>query len=287
MQVLSSLCESHSHTVRRVEKKIGFQSILAALREIIEIQSIKNIPSKKRNIHRGASLDFETNEAAGMIKPNQALDFMTNIKVQSNTIYTGQFDPTTSTKQGFGIQIWPDGSKYVGLWLQGKASGFGRFILADGDAYEGSWLDGKAHGTGIYFYADGAHYQGEYRDGKKHGKGCFTWSDGATYSGEWQANKMHGYGVFRLPDGRKYEGEYSNDRKHGKGVFTYADGRRKDGVWQNGKQIRSNIGTKRDLGNVSNILETTMNRSQRQFHQSLVSGGPESTFTDSSRYLPL
>jgi hypothetical protein len=33
---ISILCESHSPTVRRVEKKIGFASLGNALREIIE-----------------------------------------------------------------------------------------------------------------------------------------------------------------------------------------------------------------------------------------------------------
>lgn len=35
------------------------------------------------------------------------------------------------------MQVWPDGSKYEGEWVDGKANGKGRFILADGDVYEG------------------------------------------------------------------------------------------------------------------------------------------------------
>ena len=62
-------------------------------------------------------------------------DFKLGFTVQNNTVYTGHFDLKTNCKEGFGVQVWPDGSKYVGLWKEGKAFGYGRFILSDGDAY--------------------------------------------------------------------------------------------------------------------------------------------------------
>jgi hypothetical protein len=42
-----------------------------------------------------------------------------------------------NTRDGMGIQIWPDGSKYEGYWKADKANGRGRLIHADGDVYEG------------------------------------------------------------------------------------------------------------------------------------------------------
>ncbi len=33
--------------------------------------------------------------------------------------------------------LWPDGSKYEGMWKAGKAHGKGRMTHANGDVYEG------------------------------------------------------------------------------------------------------------------------------------------------------
>ena len=52
-------------------------------------------------------------------------------------IYCGQVNPKNDTKSGYGLQVWPDGSKYEGFWDNDQATGFGRFILADGDVYIG------------------------------------------------------------------------------------------------------------------------------------------------------
>lgn len=40
---LVALCESHSQNVKRVEKKIGFKSLIQALRDIIEAETIEHI----------------------------------------------------------------------------------------------------------------------------------------------------------------------------------------------------------------------------------------------------
>ena len=42
-------------------------------------------------------------------------------------------------RNGFGVQTWPDGAKYEGEWVNGKAHGKGKFTHVDGDIYEGDW----------------------------------------------------------------------------------------------------------------------------------------------------
>ena len=81
-------------------------------------------------------------------------------------IYSGQWNDNTNTKEGYGLQVWPDGSKFEGFWFDDKAKGYGRFILADGDVYQGSWVGDKAHGEGEYFYAEGATYKGGWNEDK-------------------------------------------------------------------------------------------------------------------------
>ena len=59
--------------------------------------------------HRKTGVNNSYHGAAGDV-----YDFKINLKLQNGTVYSGQFDPKTQNKEGFGIQIWPDGSKYVG-----------------------------------------------------------------------------------------------------------------------------------------------------------------------------
>ena len=49
-------------------------------------------------------------------------------------------------RQGRGVQIWQDGSKYEGFWESDKANGFGRLIHANGGMYQGYWHNDLAHG---------------------------------------------------------------------------------------------------------------------------------------------
>ena len=74
--------------------------------------------------------------------------------------YTGEWNMQAGLREGRGIQVWVDGSKYQGMWYAGKANGKGRLIHADGDVYEGDWMDDKAHGYGVYTHLDGAQYSG-------------------------------------------------------------------------------------------------------------------------------
>jgi hypothetical protein len=43
-------------------------------------------------------------------------------------------------REGFGIQTWRDGAKYVGYWKNHMASGLGKFCHSDGDVYIGIYL---------------------------------------------------------------------------------------------------------------------------------------------------
>ena len=118
-----------------------------------------------------------------------------NFRVKDGAKYTGQMIDG-NVRDGKGVLIWPDGSRYDGYWKDDRANGRGRLIHADGDVYEGEWLNDKAHGYGTYYHADGSRYQGDWMEDKQHGKGKEIW-----------------------PDSSKYEGEYLNGLKHGQGLF--------------------------------------------------------------------
>jgi hypothetical protein len=107
------------------------------------------------------------------------LEFRGMVTLENGAKYQGEWIKATETRQGKGIQIWSDGSKYEGWWKNNKANGRGRLIHADGDVFEGQWKDDKAHGYGIYSHLDGAKYEGEWQEDRQHGKGVETWPDNA------------------------------------------------------------------------------------------------------------
>ena len=118
--------------------------------------------------------------------------------------YTGE--RLNGKKHGYGVQIWPDASRYEGMWENDQANGMGVLHHADGDIYEGNWLNDKAHGHGTYKHGNGALYVGDWYEDKQHGHGSESWPDGAHYDGSYRDGKKHGEGVLTFADGSEYKG---------------------------------------------------------------------------------
>lgn len=53
-------------------------------------------------------------------------------------------------RNGRGVQVWEDGSRYEGEWINDRACGKGKLVHGNGDVYEGEWKDDKANGYGVY-----------------------------------------------------------------------------------------------------------------------------------------
>lgn len=84
--------------------------------------------------------------------------------LENGSKYEGEWLKTSGeeVRDGRGVLIWLDGSRYEGYWRDNQANGRGRLIHADGDVYEGQWLNDKAHGKGVYTHTDQSEYQGEW-----------------------------------------------------------------------------------------------------------------------------
>jgi hypothetical protein len=65
-----------------------------------------------------------------------------------------------------GAEIYPDGSKYVGEFKDGKEDGRGILTYPDGSRYVGEFKDDMKNGQGIYTAPNGAEFVGEFKDGK-------------------------------------------------------------------------------------------------------------------------
>lgn len=99
-------------------------------------------------------------------------------------------------RHGYGVQYWPDGAHYEGLWQFNIAEGHGTFWHAEGDIYTGEFKNDMANGYGEYIHTNGSKYIGEFKDDVQEGHGEEEWIDGAKYVGSYQAGLKDGYGVY-------------------------------------------------------------------------------------------
>jgi hypothetical protein len=172
-------------------------------------------------------------------------------------------------KNGNGILILPDGSKYAGHFTDGQIKGVGTCYYTDGSKYRGEWNAGKPDGQGIKTYKNGVREEGEWRKGKfiktqttswseigvkgnaeltpaqtgcvsgdcYNGTGIYIYPSGAVYIGEFRNGEIQGIGVCYYSDGSKYQGEWMNRYPEGNGTKTYADGSKRTGSWKRGQPV--------------------------------------------------
>ena len=61
---------------------------------------------------------------------------------RSIKVYQGEF--VNDNKEGEGEMIWPDGSRYIGQWKDGKQHGIGTIIDQDNKSKIGEYNEGNA-----------------------------------------------------------------------------------------------------------------------------------------------
>lgn len=96
-------------------------------------------------------------------------------------------------KDGYGIQIWPNGAIFEGYWLDGRPNILGLMVFSDGDSYAGEWKEGKMNGLGIFVSTKDFKYEGHFLNNEPHGKGKEIWKNGITLRGTWASGKRSGF----------------------------------------------------------------------------------------------
>lgn len=91
-------------------------------------------------------------------RQNNVVEQRPPVRFNNGIVYEGSW--LGEYREGFGVQIWPDGARYEGQWHNNKANGKGKFIHVDGDVYDGEWRDDKASGQGTYYHNNGSKYTG-------------------------------------------------------------------------------------------------------------------------------
>jgi hypothetical protein len=67
--------------------------------------------------------NYSTNEHDGVARVLKG-----PLQYENGIIYKGKWNISEDCKDGQGVQVWPDGSKYEGYWKYNQANGQGRLI---------------------------------------------------------------------------------------------------------------------------------------------------------------
>jgi len=69
------------------------------------------------------------------------------VKFKNGVIYQGQWKG--DVRWGYGVQVWPDGARYEGNWVNGKANGQGMFASTKVNLYTSMEMCTKGSGLMI------------------------------------------------------------------------------------------------------------------------------------------
>jgi hypothetical protein len=120
--------------------------------------------------------------------------------------YYGPIDSNNRPHGEKGLKIYSDGSTYVGSWFRGMrhhVEGKGAiWNRPDGTQYLGTYMNDLKHGKGKFTYPDGGSYSGEFAQGFEHGQGIRIYNDGSKYEGRFRYGKRDGQGILYFPNGK-------------------------------------------------------------------------------------
>lgn len=160
--------------------------------------------------------------------------------------YVGEF--MDGKPHGKGILYFSNGNKYIGHWAGSYREGEGRFVYSEGHEYRGQFLRDAFHGFGVMSYANGDRYEGNWAFDRPEGQGIYFFSNGQRYEGEFVEGRFHGEGIMHYTDGSRYEGSWQVGKQHGPGAWVYSDGRRSSGQWAEGFPQEVGSGNGQALG---------------------------------------
>ena len=133
--------------------------------------------------------------------------------------YNGQLENGDTVVNGQIVSAGEDGRVYInGVLANGSNISY---TYPDGTIYVGGYVDGRRNGTGTLTYPSGDVYEGDFVNDQRSGNGKLTYSNGMTYEGEWANDVFHGQGVFDWKNGCTYIGEFTNGAFTGQATFVW------------------------------------------------------------------
>ena len=212
-----SIIENYSDEI----KKKSLQEIIEEksdprLKEIIYNNCAKKIINLFNSKLGHKNFNFNSNTPSKLNK-------ITKKKKDRNFTFMSEGSSSNVIKDGFGIQKWSDGSKFLGYFKNSKSNGLGGFVDDEKNYLLGNFIDDKIEGFGIYLNNNGTNYYGEWSQDFQDGIGIEHWKDNSYYSGEFSEGKKNGIGYYKWSDGSEYKGEWENNNLKGYGIFTFSN----------------------------------------------------------------
>lgn len=164
-------------------------------------------------------------------------------------------------KNGKGTFAYPDGSKYIGNFVDNKLDGEGVWYYTNGDTYIGSFKNNYPHGKGKLLKNDkssilGYWENGEYKNDTTkieskfgctsgnciNGYGTFFYKEnGSQYTGTFKDGLPQGFGTVIYNNGEKYVGEWYEGSFNGLGTLYLVDSTKYCGNWSNGTFVEEKL----------------------------------------------
>ena len=171
--------------------------------------------------------------------------------------YEGQWK--NSTRNGYGIEHYEEGSIYTGTFLNGKKDGIGVYKWIDKSSYEGEWTNNYINGYGKYIYSDGSVYTGSWYYNRMEGLGEYVFASKKSYFGYFKNNLKAGFGMlFNYQEKKAYIGFWEDNKQNGLGEFIN-DNRIIYGIWNNGKLIQKITSRVELFNKMTNIQKIYLN----------------------------
>ena len=217
--VLRALLLWHFHQLFLSEIEIEWEAAFEQLKEQLREQPQIEIESSHRlkiNEDVRAKLDELTPFDYSAISADQlpvSADVIDRTLEENGTVFFGQTDFFTKSREGKGYQVFADGSFYEGCWKSNQPCGFGRKLGSDGLMYLGNWRRGKFHGKGAVVWLENSmefKYKGLFKQGIRDGKGTLVLPGGEMLAGVWEDNLIKGKYTFRTSLGRVAGGYFNS-----------------------------------------------------------------------------
>ena len=191
-----------------INKKNSEEIIIKSLQEIIDEnpeprlkEIIYNNQAKK--IERLFSQKFGQKCLSFNNNSPSKLNKIANKKKDKNYKFISDDSVSDTIKDGFGIQKWSDGSKFVGYFKDRQSNGLGLFVDDENNYLIGNFKDDQIEGFGIYSNNDGTNYNGQWSNDLQDGIGIEHWKDNSYYSGEFSEGIIYGQMVLNIKENGK------------------------------------------------------------------------------------
>jgi hypothetical protein len=134
---------------------------------------------------------------------------------KDGVVFVGTYQAWTPLK---GLFKWPDGESFEGVITANGREGFGIQVFPNGDKYEGYFKNGLYHGHGTFYYlAEGENkggiFSGQYIKGKMNGPGTFILPGVGKYVGNFKDDSREGFGTIYDANGKIYQRGIFKDGK--------------------------------------------------------------------------